>query len=34
MQTLKVFELSKDYDGKNAVKDVSFELNQNEIIES
>ena len=33
MQTpLKVFELSKDYDGKNAVKDVSFELNQNEII--
>ena len=33
MQTpLKVSELSKDYDGKNAVKDVSFELNQNEII--
>ena len=33
MQTpLKVFELSKNYDGKNAVKDVSFELNQNEII--
>ena len=33
MQTpLEVIELSKDYDGKNAVRDVSFKLNQNEII--
>ena len=29
---LKVIELSKDYNGKTAVKDVSFNLNQNEII--
>ena len=29
---LKVIDLSKDYNGKTAVKDVSFNLNQNEII--
>ena len=29
---LEVIQLTKDYDGKNAVKDVSFNLNQNEII--
>ena len=29
---LEVIQLTKDYDGKNAVKDVSFKLNQNEII--
>ena len=33
MQTpLKVIELSKDYDGKAAVKNISFNLNKNEII--
>ena len=33
MQTpLEVIGLTKDYDGKNAVRDVSFKLNQNEII--
>ena len=33
MQTpLEVIELTKDYDGKNAVRDISFKLNQNEII--
>ncbi len=32
VNTLKVIELSKDYDGKNAVKNISFEVNQNEII--
>ena len=33
MQTpLKIVELSKDYDDKNAVKNISFNLNQNEII--
>ena len=33
MQTpLKVIELSKDYDGKSAVKNISFNLNRNEII--
>jgi ABC-2 type transport system ATP-binding protein len=33
MQTpLKVIELSKDYDGKDAVKNISFDLNRNEII--
>ena len=33
MQTpLKVVELSKDYDDKNAVKNISFEVKQNEII--
>ena len=33
MQTpLKVIELSKKYDGKDAVKNISFEVNQNEII--
>ena len=33
MQTpLEVIELTKDYDGKDAVKDISFKLNQNEII--
>lgn len=29
---LKVIELSKDYDGKDAVKNISFNLNQNEIV--
>ena len=29
---LEVIRLTKDYDGKDAVKDVSFKLNQNEII--
>tara|TARA_A100001035_G_C27748970_1_gene485449 strand:+ start:755 stop:1492 length:738 start_codon:yes stop_codon:yes gene_type:complete len=33
MQTpLEVIRLTKDYDGKNAVRDISFRLNQNEII--
>ena len=33
MQTpLELIELTKDYDGKNAVRDISFKLNQNEII--
>ena len=33
MQTpLKVIELSKDYNGKEAVKNISFNLNKNEII--
>ena len=33
MQTpLEVIGLTKDYDGKNAVRDISFKLNQNEII--
>ena len=33
MQTpLEVIGLTKDYDGKDAVKDISFKLNQNEII--
>jgi len=33
MQTpLKVIELSKDYDGKAAVKNISFDVNKNEII--
>ena len=33
MQTpLEVIELTKDYDGKDAVRDISFKLNQNEII--
>ncbi len=32
MTTLKIIELSKDYDGKEAVKNISFEVNQNEII--
>ena len=33
MQTpLKVVELSKDYDDKNAVKNISFEVKQNEIV--
>ena len=32
ISALKVIELSKDYDGKNAVKNISFEVNQNEII--
>tara|TARA_Y100001954_G_scaffold131449_1_gene140439 strand:- start:17 stop:754 length:738 start_codon:yes stop_codon:yes gene_type:complete len=33
MQTpLEVIELTKDFDGKNAVRDISFKLNQNEII--
>ena len=31
MQTpLKVIELSKDYNGKEAVKNISFNLNKNE----
>ncbi len=30
--TLEVIGLTKDYDGKDAVKDISFKLNQNEII--
>ena len=29
---LEIIELSKDYDGKDAVKNISFKLNQNEII--
>ena len=29
---LHVIKLSKDYDGKNAVQDISFKVNQNEII--
>ena len=29
---LEIIKLSKDYDGKDAVKDISFKLNQNEII--
>ena len=29
---LEVIKLTKDYDGKNAVKDISFKLNKNEII--
>ena len=33
MQTvLEVIRLTKEYDGKDAVKDISFKLNQNEII--
>ena len=33
MQTpLKVIELSKDYDGKAAVKNISFNVNKNEIV--
>jgi len=33
MQTpLRVVELSKDYDDKNAVKNISFEVKQNEIV--
>ena len=33
MQTpLKIIELSKNYDGKDAVKNISFNVNQNEII--
>ena len=33
MQTpLEVIRLAKDYDGKNAVRDISFKLNQNKII--
>ena len=33
MQTpLKIVELSKDYDDKNAVKNISFEVKQNEIV--
>ena len=33
MQTpLKVVELSKDYNDKNAVKNISFEVKENEII--
>ena len=32
ISALNVIELSKDYDGKNAVKNISFEVNQNEII--
>ena len=30
--SLNLIKLSKDYDGKNAVKDISFKVNQNEII--
>ena len=30
--TLEVIGLTKDYDGKDAVRDISFKLNQNEII--
>ena len=30
--TLNLIKLSKDYDGKNAVKDISFKVNKNEII--
>ena len=29
---LEVIKLSKDYNGKDAVKDISFQLNKNEII--
>ena len=29
---LKVIQLSKDYDGRTAVKNISFDVNQNEII--
>lgn len=29
---LRVIKLSKDYDGKNAVQDISFKVNQNEIV--
>ena len=29
---LKVIGLSKDYDGKNAVKNINFKVNQNEIV--
>ena len=29
---LEVIGLSKDYNGKNAVKQISFQVNQNEII--
>ena len=29
---LEVIELTKDYDGKDAVKNISFKLNKNEII--
>ena len=29
---LEIIGLSKDYDGKDAVKNISFKLNQNEII--
>ena len=29
---LKVIGLSKDYDGKNAVKNINFKVNQNEIL--
>ena len=29
---LKVIQLSKDYDGRTAVKNISFKVNQNEII--
>ena len=29
---LHVIKLSKDYDGKNAVQDISFKVNQNEIV--
>ena len=29
---LHVIKLSKDYDGKNAVQDISFNVNQNEIV--
>ena len=32
ISTLNVIELSKDYDGKSAVKNISFEVNQNEIV--
>ena len=35
MQTpLKVVELSKDFNDKNAVKNISFEVKQNEIVGS
>ena len=30
--TLQVIELSKSYNGKDAVKNISFQLNKNEII--
>ena len=29
---LEVIKLTKDYDGKDAVKNISFKLNRNEII--
>ena len=33
MQTpLEIINLTKEYNGKNAVKNISFNLNQNEII--